>query len=135
MRAITRLDETCREVRDAARIVGNADLFKKMEECQKGIRRDIVFCASLYVRSLLPPLSPITDMIWYVVLGVNHIVFSAISSSQFNSKRITENSDPNDINPTPLMHEMLHSFIFLCLPSLQFCSVKRVDRESCERPA
>lgn len=52
VRAITRLDETCREVRDAARIVGNADLFKKMEECQKGIRRDIVFCASLYVRPL-----------------------------------------------------------------------------------
>lgn len=51
MRAITRLDETCREVRDAARIVGNADLFKKMEECQLKIRRDIVFCASLYVRS------------------------------------------------------------------------------------
>ena len=51
VRAITRLDETCREVRDAARIVGNADLFKKMEECQLKIRRDIVFCASLYVRS------------------------------------------------------------------------------------
>lgn len=45
VRAITRLDETCREVRDAARIVGNADLFKKMEECQSKIRRDIVFCA------------------------------------------------------------------------------------------
>lgn len=49
VRAITRLDETCREVRDAARIVGNADLFTKMEQCQLKIRRDIVFCASLYV--------------------------------------------------------------------------------------
>jgi len=49
VRAITRLDETCREVRDAARIVGNADLFKKMEECQGKIRRDIVFCPSLYM--------------------------------------------------------------------------------------
>ncbi|KAL8278507.1 hypothetical protein RQP46_009197 [Phenoliferia psychrophenolica] len=48
VRAITRLDETCREVRDAARIVGNADLFTKMEQCQLMIRRDIIFCASLY---------------------------------------------------------------------------------------
>jgi antiviral helicase SKI2 len=48
VRAITRLDETCREVRDAARIMGNADLFTKMEQCQLKIRRDIVFCASLY---------------------------------------------------------------------------------------
>lgn len=49
VRAITRLDETCREVRDAARIVGNADLFAKMEQCQLKIRRDIVFCPSLYM--------------------------------------------------------------------------------------
>lgn len=47
-RAITRLDETCREVRDAARIVGNSELFTKMEQCQLKIRRDIVFAASLY---------------------------------------------------------------------------------------
>jgi len=48
VRAITRLDDTCREVKDAARIVGNAELFRKMEECQEKIRRDVVFCASLY---------------------------------------------------------------------------------------
>ncbi|GAA6061400.1 hypothetical protein JCM10212_000660 [Sporobolomyces blumeae] len=48
VRAITRLDETCREVRDAARIVGNSELFTKMEQCQTKIRRDIVFAASLY---------------------------------------------------------------------------------------
>lgn len=48
VRTITRLDETCREVRDAARIVGNSDLFDKMEKAQLMIRRDIVFCASLY---------------------------------------------------------------------------------------
>ncbi|KAK0548177.1 Antiviral helicase ski2 [Tilletia horrida] len=48
VRCITRLDETCREVRDAARVIGDADLFKKMEECQGLIRRDIVFAASLY---------------------------------------------------------------------------------------
>ena len=37
---ITRLDETCREVRDAARVIGDAELFKKMEEAQNKIRRD-----------------------------------------------------------------------------------------------
>jgi len=48
VRVITRLDETCREVRDAARVIGDAELFKKMEECQIKIKRDIVFAASLY---------------------------------------------------------------------------------------
>lgn len=37
---ITRLDETCREVRDAARVIGDAGLFKKMEEAQIKIKRD-----------------------------------------------------------------------------------------------
>lgn len=40
VRVITRLDETCREVRDAARVIGDAELFKKMEECQIKIKRD-----------------------------------------------------------------------------------------------
>ena len=40
VRCITRLDETCREVRDAARVIGDADLFKKMEEAQIKIKRD-----------------------------------------------------------------------------------------------
>jgi antiviral helicase SKI2 len=48
VRSITRLDETCREVRDAARVVGNADLMSKMELAQEKIKRDIIFCASLY---------------------------------------------------------------------------------------
>lgn len=64
VRVITRLDETCREVRDAARVIGDAELFKKMEECQLKIKRDskaflsiqnkvliiclVVFAASLY---------------------------------------------------------------------------------------
>ncbi|KZT27539.1 antiviral helicase [Neolentinus lepideus HHB14362 ss-1] len=48
VRVITRLDETCREVRDAARVIGDADLMKKMEEAQLKIKRDIVFAASLY---------------------------------------------------------------------------------------
>ncbi|KAG2156698.1 ATP-dependent RNA helicase, partial [Suillus bovinus] len=48
VRVITRLDETCREVRDAARVIGDMDLFKKLEEAQVKIKRDIVFAASLY---------------------------------------------------------------------------------------
>lgn len=40
VRVITRLDETFREVRDAARVIGDAELFKKMEEAQTRIRRD-----------------------------------------------------------------------------------------------
>ncbi|KAF8592772.1 antiviral helicase [Ramaria rubella] len=48
VRVITRLDETCREIRDAARVIGDAEIFKKMEEAQIKIKRDIVFAASLY---------------------------------------------------------------------------------------
>lgn len=40
VRIITRLDETCREVRDAARVIGDADLFTKMEAAQALIKRD-----------------------------------------------------------------------------------------------
>jgi len=43
VRVITRLDETCREVRDAARVIGDADLFTKMEEAQALIKRDSEF--------------------------------------------------------------------------------------------
>ncbi|KAL1921783.1 uncharacterized protein VTP21DRAFT_10425 [Calcarisporiella thermophila] len=48
VRCITRLDETCREVRGAARMIGDTTLAKKMEEAQGMIKRDIVFAASLY---------------------------------------------------------------------------------------
>lgn len=40
VRCITRLDETCREVRDAARVIGDKELFTKMEEAQALIKRD-----------------------------------------------------------------------------------------------
>jgi antiviral helicase SKI2 len=40
VRVINRLDETCREVRDAARVIGDAELFKKMEDAQLKIKRD-----------------------------------------------------------------------------------------------
>lgn len=43
VRAITRLDETCREVRDAARVIGDAALMRKMEDAQTKIKRDSEF--------------------------------------------------------------------------------------------
>lgn len=49
VRCITRLDETCKEVRNAARIIGDANLYRKMEEASRMIKRDIVFASSLYL--------------------------------------------------------------------------------------
>ncbi|KAI8621867.1 NUC185 domain-containing protein [Chytriomyces sp. MP71] len=48
VRCIVRLDETCREVRGASRIIGDSNLHRKMEDAAESIRRDIVFAASLY---------------------------------------------------------------------------------------
>lgn len=52
VRTIVRLDETCREFKNAARIIGDSSLFKKMDEASDAIKRDIVFAASLYVTGL-----------------------------------------------------------------------------------
>ncbi|RRT62422.1 hypothetical protein B296_00021481 [Ensete ventricosum] len=49
VRTIVRLDETCREFKNAASIMGNTALYKKMETASNAIKRDIVFAASLYV--------------------------------------------------------------------------------------
>ncbi|KAF2717062.1 antiviral helicase [Polychaeton citri CBS 116435] len=49
VRVITRLDETCREVKNAARIIGDPSLFQKMQTCQELIKRDICATASLYM--------------------------------------------------------------------------------------
>eukprot|EP01133_Synstelium_polycarpum_P006687 gene6687-7776_t len=49
VRAITRIGETCQEVRNCARIIGDTKLYQKMEEAIKLIKRDIVFASSLYV--------------------------------------------------------------------------------------
>eukprot|EP00850_Spirogloea_muscicola_P022751 SM000310S11942 [mRNA] locus=s310:66821:77710:+ [translate_table: standard] len=54
VRAILRLDETCREVRNVARILGNAALLQKMEAASQAIKRDIVYAASLYVTGSTP---------------------------------------------------------------------------------
>ncbi|MBW0502408.1 hypothetical protein O181_042123 [Austropuccinia psidii MF-1] len=49
VRTMTRLDDSCREIRDAARIIGDITLGKKMEDCQALIRRDVIFVTSLYL--------------------------------------------------------------------------------------
>jgi len=49
VRCVTRLDELCRDIRNAARVIGNPSLYRKMEAASQCIKRDIVFAASLYV--------------------------------------------------------------------------------------
>ena len=39
VRCITRLDELCRDVRNAARVIGNASLFRKMDAASLCIKR------------------------------------------------------------------------------------------------
>lgn len=49
VRSITRLDEFIKDIRNAARVVGNPSLYRKMEAASQCIKRDIVFAASLYI--------------------------------------------------------------------------------------
>ncbi|KAG7380314.1 Helicase SKI2W [Phytophthora pseudosyringae] len=49
VRCITRLDEVCREVRNAARVIGDPQLYRKMEVASESIKRDVVFASSLYL--------------------------------------------------------------------------------------
>jgi antiviral helicase SKI2 len=49
VRCITRLDETCREVKNAAKLVGDPTLYTKMQAAQELIKRDVIFAASLYM--------------------------------------------------------------------------------------
>ncbi|KAM3729183.1 SKI2 subunit of superkiller complex protein [Dirofilaria immitis] len=48
VRCIQRLDELCRDIRNAARLIGDPALYEKMEDTSAAIKRDIVFAASLY---------------------------------------------------------------------------------------
>ncbi len=50
VRTIQRLDETLRDVKDAARVIGDSVLYQKMDEASTIIKRDIVFAASLYTQ-------------------------------------------------------------------------------------
>jgi antiviral helicase SKI2 len=49
VRCITRLDETCRDLRNAAKTIGDLSLYERMQKASESIKRDIVFAASLYV--------------------------------------------------------------------------------------
>ncbi|XP_066597704.1 superkiller complex protein 2 [Prorops nasuta] len=50
VRCIQQLDETLRDVKNAAIVIGDPVLRQKMEEASKAIKRDIVFAASLYTQ-------------------------------------------------------------------------------------
>ena len=50
VRCIQRLDEVCKDVRSAARLIGDPSLYERMEETSALIKRDIVFAASLYTQ-------------------------------------------------------------------------------------
>ena len=49
VRTITRLDETCRQMKNAAKLVGDPSLYTKMQQAQDMIKRDVIFAASLYM--------------------------------------------------------------------------------------
>ena len=49
VRTITRLDETLREVRNVARIIGDPELFRTAETAAELIKRDVIFASSLYL--------------------------------------------------------------------------------------
>jgi antiviral helicase SKI2 len=51
VKTIQRVDETCSNLKDAAKIVGDTVLESKMEQCSTLIRRDIVFAGSLYTKT------------------------------------------------------------------------------------
>ncbi|RXG73628.1 Helicase SKI2W [Armadillidium vulgare] len=50
VKCIQRLEETLRDVRKAAKIIGDPTLYDKMEKASTSIKRDIVFAASLYTQ-------------------------------------------------------------------------------------
>jgi antiviral helicase SKI2 len=54
VRVITRLDETCREVKNAARIIGDPTLFQKMGTCQELIKRYVLFGGLVIFLLFLP---------------------------------------------------------------------------------
>lgn len=49
IRAFRRLDELLQQMTEACKIIGNMELKRKFEEAQRGLKRGIVFAASLYL--------------------------------------------------------------------------------------
>ena len=52
VRCVTRLHETCRELGSVARLIGDAQLGELAAAAATAVKRDIVFCSSLYVAGL-----------------------------------------------------------------------------------
>lgn len=50
VRCIQRLEEMCRDVHNAAKVIGDSTLSAKMQTASTLIKRDIVFAASLYIQ-------------------------------------------------------------------------------------
>lgn len=51
VRSIMRLDELCQEIGRATAVIGDPTLAERMERISAALRRDIVFCGSLYVEN------------------------------------------------------------------------------------
>lgn len=49
VRCVMRLDESCRDVRNCSRVMGNPELYAKMMTASEMIKRDVCFAASLYL--------------------------------------------------------------------------------------
>lgn len=59
VRCIQQLNETLRDVKNAAHLIGDPILKQKMQEASDAIKRDIVFTASLYTSEDNPKLRQI----------------------------------------------------------------------------
>lgn len=49
VRAVMRLDEFCQEIDRASTVIGDPELSPLMQKTSKALRRDIIFCGSLYI--------------------------------------------------------------------------------------
>ncbi|TFY77479.1 hypothetical protein EWM64_g6533 [Hericium alpestre] len=120
VRVITRLDETCREVRDAARVIGDADLMKKMEEAQIKIKRDnlescVVLVAMDY--SMLQDLEVIAVAQKHVVQEAESTAPISIDASDAASS-VLDNFEPLDRDPKRIRVD---------LPSVQNDALKNLE--------
>jgi len=61
VRCIQQLNETLRDVKNAAHQIGDPVLKQKMQEASDAIKRDIVFAASLYTSEDSPKLKQILE--------------------------------------------------------------------------
>ena len=127
VRTITRLDETCREVKNAARIIGDPALFTKMQTCQEMIKRDITAVASLYVDK--PPLhvAPQEAVFKFPRLKTPSCVF-CMTDCYFSSTLVTCEQESSIGSYNRFKHEsVLHHVCVVCYISVRHSS-RRVRR-------